>query len=96
MLSRPLISPPSRLVSTALPVLLGVALATAGCLGEGDAGVSISVLSSPHDRVSGGDVRLAVTVPEGMEPTRVEIVAGNREVTPVGPGTWTEVLPDES
>lgn len=82
MLSRPLISPFSRLVSTALPVLLGVALAMAGCVGEGDAGVSISVLSSPHDRVSGGDVRLAVTIPEGMEPTRVEIVAGGREVTP--------------
>jgi len=82
MLSRPLISPFSRLVSTVLPVLLGVALAMAGCVGEGDAVVSISVLSSPHDRVSGGDVRLAATIPEGMESTRVETVAGGREVTP--------------
>ena len=43
--------------------------------------MSIEVLSSQPDRVTGGDARISVTPPEGTSPTAIRVSVGTRDVT---------------
>lgn len=57
--------------------LLGVAFGQA----PGPQALTVEVASSPAEYVSGGDARLLITVPEGVNLERVSVWAGTRNVT---------------
>lgn len=80
-----------------VPLLAGLTLAGGTLGGCGEAvGPSVTVLSSPPDRVSGGDARIAITTSEPAEAEEIEVYAGERAVTdpfsPVEAGRWEGVI----
>lgn len=73
-----------RLTALALSAVL--ALTLGAWAGNAEAAppsrsLSIEVLSNRADLVSGGDVLLAVPLPAGLDPTRVKVLVGDRDVT---------------
>ncbi|HEX4977072.1 MAG TPA: DUF6351 family protein, partial [Nocardioides sp.] len=73
-----------RLTALALSAVLALSL---GAWSDGaqaalpSRSLTIEVLSNRADLVSGGDVLLAVPVPATVEPSRVRVLVGDRDVT---------------